>query len=66
VMCPADIQVWWIKRTVRGKRSHSNHHDLNQSILAIDTTRTPTVVRFQKKSCITADDDHLCCEIDFS
>jgi hypothetical protein len=34
-MCPADIQVWWIKRAVRGRRGHSIHHGLNQIILAI-------------------------------
>jgi hypothetical protein len=31
--------------------------------MAIDTTRTPMVVQMEKKSCITADDDPLCCEI---
>jgi hypothetical protein len=34
--------------------------------MAIDTTRILTAVRFQNKSCITADDDPLCCEIDVS
>jgi hypothetical protein len=48
-MCPAYIQLWWIKRTVRGSRSSLIHHGLNLSILAIDTTKTPTAVRFQKK-----------------
>jgi hypothetical protein len=31
--------------------------------MAIDTMKTPTVVRFQKQSCITADNDPLFCEI---
>jgi hypothetical protein len=51
------------------QRQTKPHHlpgSSNQSILAIDTTKTPTVIRFQKKSWITADDDPLCCEIDFS
>jgi hypothetical protein len=39
---------------------------LPQSNHEIYTTKTPTAVRFQKKSCITADDDPVCCEIDFS
>jgi hypothetical protein len=34
--------------------------------MAIDTTRTPMAVRFQKKSCITADDDPIRCKIYFS
>jgi hypothetical protein len=65
-MCPTDIQVWQIKRTVRGGQIHSIHHGSNQSTMAIDTALTPTVVQLKKKSCITADDDPLCCEIDFS
>jgi hypothetical protein len=32
----------------------------------IDTALTPTVVELEKKSCITADDDPLRCEIAFS
>jgi hypothetical protein len=59
-------KVWWIKQTVRGRRSRSIHHGLNQSILSIDTTKTPMAVRFQKKSCITTDDDPLRREINFS
>jgi hypothetical protein len=62
----ADIQVWWIKRTVRGRRSHSIHHGLNQSTMAVDRALTPTVVQLEKKSCITADDDPLHCKIYFS
>jgi hypothetical protein len=38
-MCPADIQVWWIKRPVRGIRSYSIHHGSNQVILTIDITQ---------------------------
>jgi hypothetical protein len=34
--------------------------------MAIYTTKTPTSISFQKKSGITADDDALHCEIDFS
>jgi hypothetical protein len=50
----------------RGRRSHSIHHGSNQSIMAIHTALTPMVVQLEKKSCITADDDPLRCEIDFS
>jgi hypothetical protein len=59
-------KVWWIKQTVSSRKNHSIYHGSNQSTLAIDTTKTPTAVQFQKKSCITADDDPLCCEINFS
>jgi hypothetical protein len=59
-------KVWWIKQTVSSIKNHSIYRGSNQSTLAIDTTKTPTAVRFQKKSCITADDDRLFCEIDFS
>jgi hypothetical protein len=37
----------------------------NQSSMAIYTTLAPMVVRFEKKSCTTADDDPLRCEINF-
>jgi hypothetical protein len=66
VMCLADIQVWWIKRTDRGRRSHIIHHGSNQSTMKIYRALTPTVVQLEKKSCITADDDPLRCEIAFS
>jgi hypothetical protein len=66
VMRPADIQVWWIKRTVRGRRIHRINHGLNQSTMAIDTDLTPKAVQLEKKSFITADDDPLRCEIDVS
>jgi hypothetical protein len=44
------------------------HHSpwLKHISLAIDTTKTQTVVWFQKKSFITADDGHRRCELDFS
>jgi hypothetical protein len=35
-------------------------------VLSIDTTKTLTMFQLEKKSYITADDDHLCCEIDVS
>jgi hypothetical protein len=31
--------------------------------MAMDITKKPTAVRFEKKRYITADDDPLCCEI---
>jgi hypothetical protein len=42
------------------KTKPQHQHGSNQSSMAIDTMKTPTVVRFQKKSCITADDNPLC------
>jgi hypothetical protein len=44
------------------------HHSpwLKHISLAKDTTKTQTVVRFQKKRCITADNDPLRGEIYFS
>jgi hypothetical protein len=63
-MCLVDIQVWWIKRKIKGRQGHIIHYGLNQSIMVLDTALTKTAVRFQKKNCITPDDDPLCCEID--
>jgi hypothetical protein len=38
---------------------------LESDTMAMDTSLTPMVVQLEKKSCITADDDPLRCEIDF-
>jgi hypothetical protein len=55
----ADIQVWWIKRTIINGRSHFTQYGFNQSTLEIDTMKTPMVVQFEKKSYITVGDDPL-------
>jgi hypothetical protein len=61
-----DMRFYWIKDRVKQGQFKIYWGPLNQSILAIDTMKTPTAVRFQKKSCITADHDCLYCEIDVS
>jgi hypothetical protein len=66
MMLPVDFQVWWIKLTIKSRRSHIIHHGPNQITLDIDTMKIQMTVRFQNKSCITADYDPLCCEISFS
>jgi hypothetical protein len=39
------------------------HHGSHQSTMVIYTALTPTVVQLEKKSCITAYNDPLRCEI---
>jgi hypothetical protein len=56
-----------VTQTRRQKQKNPHHsYGSSQSTMAIDTALTLIVVQLEKKSCITSDDDHLCCENAFS